>query len=58
MKIEYYKREVYCAINLYVLDGHTQAIIQKLTSKKTISHSDINALEMLGHELVEVVRPL
>lgn len=46
-------RAVYGCVNLYVVSEHAEAV-RALTGKKTVSHSDMQALEALGFTLLVV----
>lgn len=55
--IEYYSKEVYGLEKLYVADENTATIISNLTGRKTLSTSDIGALNLLGFTLKQVLKP-
>lgn len=55
MQIEYIKKNVYGLENIYVKDQKIAEYIRILTHKKTISPSDMKALEFLGCEFIQVI---
>lgn len=57
MEIQYYKKNVYGKLNLYVKDNEQASWIMALTRRTTITVRDIIALQKLGHTFVEVVAP-
>lgn len=46
-----YEKNVYGNIKIYVHDPKIEKIITKLTGKKTLNESDLEALEELGMEV-------
>jgi hypothetical protein len=50
MKISVYTKHVYGVQKLYVA-GPARTIITQLTGKATVDNRDIQALELLGHEI-------
>lgn len=55
--IEYYTRDVYGVEKFYIADQKTATIISTLTGRKTLSTSDIGALNLLGFEVKQVIKP-
>lgn len=55
--IEYYLKEVYGLEKFYVADQKLAAIISTLTGRKTLSKSDIGALDLLGFKVKQVIKP-
>lgn len=52
MKIEYYTKNVFGVEKKYIKDDDLAHIVSLLTRKKTIDHTDIRGLQLLGHEVV------
>jgi hypothetical protein len=50
MKISIYTKHVYGVQKLYVA-GPARNIVAQLTGKATVDNRDIQALELLGHEI-------
>ena len=57
MTIEYYIREVYGIKNYYAVDKEIASAITKLTGKKTITISTMEALNALGFLFTQVINP-
>lgn len=53
--IRVYEKTVYGNVNMYVENAEQAAQIARLTGKKTVSVSDLNALRALGFT-VEIVK--
>lgn len=56
MKITYYIKNVYGQELIYISDSETRDNIATLTGKKTVTKNQLQALELLGHEVVEVLQ--
>ena len=56
MIIEYYCKNVYGVEMKYVSDKKIASMIYLLTGKKTVTNSNVLALEGLGFELREVLQ--
>jgi hypothetical protein len=54
MRIEWYEKDVYGKATRYLVKGEAQEAVQRLTGKKTVDESDLEALRSLGHEVVQV----
>ncbi len=57
MVIEYYRKNVFGKINLYVKNAEQASYILALTRRNTITVKDIWALEKMGHSFKEVLMP-
>ena len=57
MIIQYYKKNVYGVEYIYILDKDIAKNIAVLTCRKTIDKRDIEALQCLGFEFKEVLKP-
>jgi hypothetical protein len=57
MTIAIYKKNNYGIVSWYVLDTTQAEAISALTGKKTISNSNMKALEVLGFTFTEVIAP-
>lgn len=56
MTITFYEKSNYGAPAYYIASEHKEAV-QTLTRRKTIDHSDINALKALGFDVQQVIAP-
>ena len=56
-KITFYTRNVYGVDKFYVAEEGQAQYITTLTHRKTIDRKDLEALEALGHEIVEAIAP-
>ena len=56
MKIAYFIKSVYGQDLIYISDSETRNTIATLTGKKTVTKNQLQALELLGHEVVEVLQ--
>jgi hypothetical protein len=55
--IEYYTLQIYGTPRRYILNPDIAALVYQLTQRKTLFHSDMNALSGLGLSFVEVLPP-
>lgn len=56
MTIQYYIKDVYGLPCMYIANAEQANAIRKLTGRKTISKSDIQALNSLGLDFQEITR--
>lgn len=58
MQIEYYVKSVYGIECMYIKDQETAHNFRQLTERKTISHSDMNAVaKLFAVEFIQVLPP-
>lgn len=55
--IKYYIKENYGTKHRYIVEPRVAEAISTLTGRKTLSDSDIQALEVLGFEFEQVIKP-
>lgn len=55
--IEYYRDRVYGVVKFYIKDPKIADAIRLLTSRVTLSTTDMSALETLGFKFQEVLSP-
>lgn len=57
MKLNYYVKNVYGNLHLYLESSTEQQAITSLTGTKTLLQTQMQALESLGFEFVQVLTP-
>ena len=57
MKIQYYTKNVYGADHRYIIDEKIKLAVMKLTGQTTLTPYAQEALQMLGFEFEEVLKP-
>lgn len=55
MLIQYYEKNVYGNICRYITEGKTAQAVYMLTGRKTLSETDMQALELLGYTFEKVI---